>query len=385
MAMIPRKRHEKAVLRLLDSFPVVAILGARQVGKTTLAQQIMKFRKGSGQRFDLEDPADLARLEDARLALSRLRGLVVLDEIQRRPDIFPVLRVLADRRPRPARFLVLGSASPELLRQSSETLAGRIAFHTLNGFQVEEVGIEKLESLWLRGGLPPSFLARTHGLSLEWRQSFIRTFIERDLPQLGVRVSSTTLSRFWSMLAHYHGQVWNSSEFARSFGVTDKTVRHYLDILSAALVAQLLPPWHANVGKRQVKSPKVYIRDSGILHALLGIVDRRDLDRHPKVGASWEGLMLQQVIGLLGAKPEECFFWGTHSGAELDLLWVRGRRRWGFEFKLTSAPSLTRSAMTALDLLELQKLYVVHAGNSTFPLHDKVTAIAARRLLDDLV
>lgn len=382
--MISRNRHEKAVLGLLDSFPVVAILGARQVGKTTLAQQIAKARKGPAERFDLEDPADLARLADARLALSGLRGLVVLDEIQRRPDIFAVLRVLADRRPRPARFLVLGSASPALLRQSSESLAGRIAFHTLNGFNLDEVSVEKLDPLWLRGGFPPSFLARTHRLSFTWRQNFIRTFLERDLPQLGIRVSASTLSRFWSMLAHYHGQVWNSSEFARSFGVTDKTVRHYLDILSAALVVQLLPPWHANVGKRQVKSPKVYIRDSGILHALLGIDDRRDLDRHPKVGASWEGFMLQQVIEQLEAQPQECFFWATHSGAEIDFLWVRGRRRWGFEFKLTSAPTLTRSAMTALDVLELQRLYVVHAGNASFPLHDKVTAIAASRLLDDL-
>lgn len=382
--MIARHRHRKAVVRLLDNFPVVAILGARQVGKTTLAQQIMKTRKGPAERFDLEDSADLARLKDPRLALSGLRGLVVLDEIQRRPDVFPILRVLADRRPKPARFLVLGSASPELLRQSSETLAGRIAFHTLNGFQLDEVGIDKLDSLWLRGGFPPAFLSRTHGLSHVWRQNFIRTFLERDLPQLGVRVSTATLSRFWSMLAHYHGQVWNSSEFARSFGVTDKTVRHYLDILSAALVVQQLLPWHANVGKRQVKSPKVYIRDSGILHALLGIGDRRDLDRHPKVGASWEGFMLQQVIDHLGAQPEECFFWGTHSGAEIDLLWVRGRRRWGFEFKLTSAPSLTRSAMTALEVLKLQKLHVVHAGDRTFPLHDKVTAVAATRLLEDL-
>lgn len=383
--MISRRRHERAVRRLLDNFPVVAILGARQVGKTTLARQLLKSRRGPAEWFDLEDPADLARLEDAGLALSRLRGVIALDEIQRRPDIFPVLRVLADRRPRPARFLVLGSASPELLQQSSETLAGRVAFHTLGGFGLDEVGFDKLDLLWLRGGFPPSFLARSHRLSFDWRQNFIRTFVERDLPQLGIRVPAATLSRFWSMLAHYHGQTWNSSEFARSFGVTDKTVRHYLDILSAALVVQQLPPWHANVGKRQVKSPKVYVRDSGLLHALLGINDRRDLDRHPKVGASWEGFMLQQVIDQLGANPEECYFWATHSGAELDLLWVRGRRRWGFEFKLTSAPSLTQSAKTALEVLDLQKLFVVHAGDKTFPLHRKVTAVAADRLGKDLV
>jgi predicted AAA+ superfamily ATPase len=382
--MIPRERHQKIVLQLLRDFPVVAILGARQVGKTTLAQRIMEVHKGPAQRFDLEDPADLARLDDARLALSGLRGLVVLDEIQLRPDIFPILRVLADRRPRPARFLVLGSASPGLLRQSSETLAGRIAFHTLSGFHLDEVGPDKLNQLWLRGGFPPSFLARGHAASLNWRRQFIRTFLERDLPQLGVRVPGTTLSRFWSMLAHYHGQIWNSSEFARSFGVTDKTVRHYLDLLSAALVVRLLTPWHANVGKRQVKSPKVYIGDSGLLHSLLGVGDARDLDRHPKVGASWEGFLLQLVLEHLGAAPEECFFWAAHSGAEIDLLWMRGRRRWGFEFKRTSSPTLTRSARTALDLLDLQRLYVIHAGAETFPLSAKVTAVAACRVLEDL-
>jgi predicted AAA+ superfamily ATPase len=382
--MVPRRRQLKTVIELLKNFPVVAILGARQVGKTTLAQQVLEKRGQRGDRFDLEDPADLARLADARLALSGLRGLVVLDEIQRRPDLFPILRVLADRRPKPARFLVLGSASLELLRQSSETLAGRIAFHTLNGFHLDEVGTDKLDRLWVRGGFPSSFLAKTHDLSFNWRRNFIRTFLERDLPQLGIRVPAMTLSRFWAMLAHYHGQIWNSSEFARSFAVTDKTVRHYLDILSAALVVQLLPPWHANIRKRQVKSPKVYIRDSGVLHTLLGLRDGREVERHPKVGASWEGFMLHQVVEWLGAQPEECFFWATHSGAELDLLWVRGRRRWGFEIKRTSAPMLTRSLQTALDALKLQKLYVVHAGEKTFQLHKKVTALASSRILKDI-
>jgi predicted AAA+ superfamily ATPase len=382
--MVPRRRQLKTVIELLKNFPVVAILGARQVGTTTLAQQVLEKRGQRGDRFDLEDPADLARLADARLALSGLRGLVVLDEIQRRPDLFPILRVLADRRPKPARFLVLGSASLELLRQSSETLAGRIAFHTLNGFHLDEVGTDKLDRLWVRGGFPSSFLAKTHDLSFNWRRNFIRTFLERDLPQLGIRVPAMTLSRFWAMLAHYHGQIWNSSEFARSFAVTDKTVRHYLDILSAALVVQLLPPWHANIRKRQVKSPKVYIRDSGVLHTLLGLRDGREVERHPKVGASWEGFMLHQVVEWLGAQPEECFFWATHSGAELDLLWVRGRRRWGFEIKRTSAPMLTRSLQTALDALKLQKLYVVHAGEKTFQLHKKVTALASSRILKDI-
>ncbi len=382
--MIERRRHRKKIRALLKDYPVVAILGARQVGKTTLALELLEESRGPGERFDLEDPADLARLADPRLALGDLRGLVVIDEIQRAPDLFPVLRVLADRRPRPARFLVLGSASPELLRQSSETLAGRIAFHTLDGFDLAEVGQDKLARLWLRGGFPESFLARSNGSSFEWRRNFIRTFVERDLPQLGIRISAQTLSRFWSMLAHYHGQVWNASALGRALGVTDKTVRHYFDILSAALVIQPLQPWHANVKKRQVKAPKVYVRDAGLLHGLLDIRDRRDLERHPKVGASWEGFMMRQVLQSLGAAPEECFFWATHSGPELDLLWVRGRRRWGFEFKRTSAPTLTRSLQTALETLDLERAFVIHAGEKTFSLHRKVTAVAANRMLADI-
>ena len=382
--MITRRHHSEKVQALLRDYPVVAILGAHQVGKTTLALQLLEKSKELGERFDLEDPADLARLSDPRLALGDLRGLVVIDEIQRAPDLFPVLRVLADRRPRPARFLVLGSASPDLLQQTSETLAGRIAFHTLDGFDLSEVGNDNLSRLWLRGGFPESFLARSNNLSFEWRRNFMRTFVERDLPQFGIRVSAQTLSRFWSMLAHYHGQVWNASELGRALGVTDKTVRHYLDILSGALVVQQLQPWHANVKKRQVKAPKVYVRDAGILHGLLDIRDQRDLERHPKVGASWEGFMLRQVVQHLGAAPDECFFWATHSGPELDLLWVRGRRRWGFEFKRTSSPRLTRSLRASLEDLDLQRAFVIHAGEKTFPLHRKVTAVAANRILEDI-
>jgi predicted AAA+ superfamily ATPase len=382
--MIKRRKHNRKVRRLLKDYPVVAILGARQVGKTTLALQLLEESKMPGERFDLEDPADVARLSDPRLALGDLRGLVVIDEVQRAPDLFPVLRVLADRRPTRARFLVLGSASPELLQQSSETLAGRIAFHTLDGFDLGETGNESLNRLWLRGGLPDSFLARSNPVSFEWRRNFIRTFVERDLPQLGIRVSAQTLSRFWSMLAHYHGQVWNASELGRALGVTDKTVRHYLDILSSALVIQQLQPWHANVRKRQVKAPKVYVRDAGVLHGLLGIRDRSDLERHPKVGASWEGFMLRQVLQALDAAPEECFFWAIHSGPEIDLVWVRGRQKWGFEFKRTSSPTLTRSLRSAVETLDLQRTYVIHAGEESFPLHRKVTAVAAQRLLEDL-
>jgi uncharacterized protein len=383
-AMIARTRHLETVTGLLRDFPVVAILGARQVGKSTLALQLMREQRGATERFDLEDPADLARLDDARLALAPLRGLVVLDEVQRRADLFPVLRVLADRRPRPARFLVLGSASPELLRQASETLAGRIAFHTLDGFDLGETGAPTIDRLWLRGGFPGSFLGRSAPASFEWRRQFIRTFVERDLAVLGSRVAATAMSRFWSMLAHYHAQVLNASELARAFGVTDKTVRHYLDLLAGALVVRTLRPWHANIGKRQVKAPKVYVRDSGLLHGLLDIRDARDLERHPKVGASWEGFLLQQVTRHLGATEDECYFWATHSGAELDLLWVRGRHRWGFEFKRTSSPAMTRSLGAAIDALDLDRAFIVHAGDRTFPVHGRVTAVPATRLLQDI-
>ena len=382
--MIERNRHYRALKHLLRQFPVVAILGARQVGKTTLARLLLDERKGPVEIFDLEDPADLARLDDPRLALSGLRGLAAIDEVQRQPELFPVLRVLADRKPLRCRFLVLGSASPSLLRQSSESLAGRIGYYTLNGFHLDEVGIERMDRLWTRGGFPRSFLARSNADSLTWRRSFIRTVLERDLPQLGIRVPAPVLSRFWSMLAHYHGQVWNSSEFARSFGVSDKTVRHYLDILSEALVVTQLQPWHENLRKRQVRSPKVYVRDSGLLHSLLGIDDRRSLDRHPKLGASWEGFVIHQVMEWCGEDTGQWHFWATHSGAELDLLWLRGNQRFGFEVKRTAAPRLSRSIVTAIEDLGLDRAFVIHAGDATFPLHDRVTAVSASRMLDDL-
>jgi predicted AAA+ superfamily ATPase len=381
---VARRRDVARLRRLLRTHPVVGILGPRQVGKTTLARELLKEVPGKTAVFDLEDPADLARLADARLALEPLRGLVVVDEIQRRPDLFPLLRVLADRPRRPARFLVLGSASPELLRQSSESLAGRVAYHELGGFTLEDVGPARAERLWLRGGFPRSFLARTEGEGAEWRQAFVRTFVERDLPQLGVTIPAATLERFWAMLAHYHGQVWNASEFARSFGVSDVTVRRYLDLLSATFAVRLLLPWSENIGKRQVRSPKVYLADSGILHALLGIRERRDLERHPKLGASWEGFALDAVVRRLGVDRRECHFWATHSGAELDLLVVRGRRRWGFEFKRTSAPSVTRSMRTALEDLRLQRLDVVHGGPHSFALAPRIRAVAFSRLLDDV-
>lgn len=381
---IARSAHLHTLERLLREHPVVALLGARQVGKTTLAHALVKRRTGPSVRFDLEDPRDLAQLEEATLTLGGLRGLVVLDEIQRRPGLFPVLRVLADRPRTPARFLVLGSAAPDLLRQGAETLAGRIAFHELGGLDVEEVGVARLDRLWFRGGFPRSYLAPSHRRSDEWRRNFIRTFLERDLPQFGVGLPSAALERFWTMLAHYHGQVWNSSEFARSFGVSHTTVRKYLDVLTGAFVVTQLRPWAENVGKRIVKSPKVYLSDSGLLHALLGLATPADVMRHPKLGASWEGFMLAQVVRVLRARPEECFFWATHAGAELDLLVARGRRRWGFEFKRTDAPRITPSQRSALETLKLDRLDVIHAGTATFPLGRRVRAVAAADLLQEI-
>jgi len=382
--MIDRDYEINKLLSLLKHYRVVGIIGARQVGKTTLARALLNRVQGSSFYYDLENPEDLARLADPMLTLKGLKGLVVIDEIQRLPGLFPILRVLADRPKASARFLVLGSASPELLRQGSESLAGRIAYHELGGFSLDEVGIKSRQRLWLRGGFPRSYLAPSDTLSEEWRRGFIGTFLERDLPQLGVAIRSTTLHRFWGMLAHYHGQIWNASEFGRSFGVADTTVRNYLDLLSSALVVRQLQPWHENISKRQVKSPKVYIVDSGLLHTLLGIKTRNDLERHPKIGASWEGFVIEQIVRRTGFRKEDCFFWATHAGAELDLLVVRGRNRLGFEVKLTGSPRVTPSMRSALSDLKLQRLYVIHAGEETFQLEKKIQAVALPRLLEDL-
>jgi predicted AAA+ superfamily ATPase len=382
--MIERTRETETVLSLLRRHPVVGLVGARQVGKTTLAGMVQRRFGGPSVRFDLEDPEDLARLSDPAIALKDRRGLVVIDEVQRAPNLFPLLRVLADRPGKPARFLVLGSASPALLRQTAETLAGRILYYELGGLWMEEVGAAHRDRLWTRGGFPRSYLARTHADSFEWRRGFVKTFLERDLPQLGIGISSTTLHRFWTMLAHWHGQVWNASEFGRSFGVADTTVRKYLDTLASAMVVRLLMPWRENLSKRQVKSPKVCIRDTGLLHALLGLRSQSDLEGHPKVGASWEGFALEQVLRRTGALPEECFFWGTHGGAELDLLIVRGRKRIGFEFKRTVAPSVTTSMRVALADLRLDRLNVVHGGEGVFPLGDRIRAVALDRITEDV-
>jgi predicted AAA+ superfamily ATPase len=379
--MIDRELHARQITGLLKRFPVVAILGARQVGKTTLAASIAPTLTDRISRFDLENPSDLARLSDPMLALQELKGFVLLDEVQRRPELFPVLRVLADRKPVRTRFLVLGSAAPDLLRQSSESLAGRIAYYELPGLAVREVGFEHADRLWVRGGFPKAFLARSDRESMEWRQAFIRTFLERDLPALGVNIAADTMRRFWSMLAHHHAQLWNASEIGRSFGVADTTVRNYLDKLTDALVVRQLKSWHENLGKRQVKSPKIFIRDSGLLHALLNLPTKRDIEGHPKLGASWEGFVIDQLVQQLGVSPEETFHWRTHQGAELDLLVVRGGLRLGFEVKRTVAPTLTPSMRSAMHDLKLKSLTVVHAGDQTFPLSKQVQAVAFRDVL----
>jgi predicted AAA+ superfamily ATPase len=355
--MIEREDTHRQVISLLSRYRVVAILGARQVGKTTLAKQVADaWSTGPATRFDLEDPADLARIEESSLTLRTLKGLVILDEIQRRPDLFPLLRVLADR--------------------------DRIQFVHLSGFRLDEVGSGRADQLWVRGGFPRSFLARSDRQSAEWRRGFVRTFLERDIPQLGIRVPAATLRRFWAMLAHSHGQVWNAAEFARSFGVGESTVRRYLDLLSATFVVRQLAPWHENLAKRQVKSSKIYFTDTGLLHTLLQTDTKEEILGHPRLGASWEGFALHQVIARSGARPEECFFWATHGGAELDLLIVRGKTRLGFEFKRTDAPRITPSMRSALSDLRLEALYVIHAGEHSFPMGERIRAVPIGRLLE---
>lgn len=382
--MIRRDRHLQKTMGLLDRFPVVGLLGARQIGKTTLAKEVLARRDEKSHFFDLESPRDLGRLREPQLALEGLEGLVVLDEVQRMPELFPVLRVLADRPERRARFLILGSASPDLVRQSSESLAGRIVYHDLTPLGLDEVGVRDFDRLWIRGGFPLSFLAESDARSAEWRRAFVQTFLERDLPQLGVRIAAVTLRRFWTMLAHCHGQTWNGSRFASSFGVADTTVRRYLDLLTSTMVVRQSGPWLENVGKRQVKSPKVYLADSGLLHTLLGLDTKEAVESHPQLGASWEGFLVQQIASRLGARNDQCYFWATHAGAELDLLVVAGNRRLGFEIKRTVSPRISRSLRSAIATLGLERAFVVHGGNETFPLAQNVEAVAASRLLLDL-
>ena len=350
---------------------VVALLGPRQCGKTTLARKFE--RPDSMNYFDLEDPSSLARLDEPELALRPLRGLVVIDEIQRRPDLFPLLRVLADRKPLPARFLVLGSASADLLRQSSESLAGRLETVSLEGFRLADLGAAAQGRLWVRGGFPPAYTAKNEADSFTWRQQFLRTFLERDLPQLGVTIPAVALRRFWSMVAHFHGQIWNAAELARAMAITEPTVRRYLDLMTGVFMLRQLQPWHENLGKRQVKAPKVYVRDSGLLHALLGIGGERELELHPKVGASWEGYAVEEVLKAM--QPDDAYFWATHGGAEIDLVLFKRGKRIGVECKRADAPTLTPSMRIALADLRLDKLIVVYPGERRYELAAKVEAV----------
>jgi uncharacterized protein len=374
MDLIPRTQDFQAVSKLLATFPVTAILGPRQCGKTTLARL---FR--ADHSFDLENPRDLARLEQPQLALEDLRGLIVIDEIQRLPDLFPLLRYLVDRGA-DQRYLILGSASRDLLRQSSETLAGRVAFHQLGGFRVSDVGPENITTLWVKGGLPRSFLASTEEESLVWRRQYISTFLERDIPQLGITIPARTMRRFWTMLSHYHGQILNHSDLARSFGVSDMTVRRYCEILEGAFMIRLLQPWTANVGKRVVRRPKLYLRDSGLLHALLSLESLGQLQSSPTLGASWEGFALEVVGRMLDREDHEVYFWRTHAGAELDLFWQWGGRAWGVECKYQDAPRLTRSMKAAMEDLELAGLWVVYPGRAAYRLAENIWVVPVRDL-----
>ncbi|MBI1740007.1 MAG: ATP-binding protein [Candidatus Koribacter versatilis] len=376
--MIRRKADVALVRGALRRSRVVALLGPRQCGKTTLARQFVAF--DSLNYFDLEDPQSLARLSEPDTALRPLEKLVVIDEIQRRPDLFPLLRVLADRKPLPARFLILGSASPELLRQSSETLAGRVETVQLEGFRLSDVGAAAQDRHWVRGGFPLAYTARTEADSLSWRRQFLQTFLERDLPQLGVTIPAVALRRFWNMMAHYHGQIWNAAELARALAVNESTVRRYFDLLAGVFMVRQLPPWFENLGKRQVKAPKVYVRDSGLLHALLGIANQRDLENHPKVGASWEGYAIEEVLKAF--RPDEAYYWATYNGAELDLLLFKGGRRIGVECKRADAPVLTRSMRTALADLNLKHLHVLYPGEKTYSLASNVEVMPLAKFVD---
>lgn len=367
MKLIDRQKDFKQIQNFINDFPVTAIIGARQCGKTTLAKQFPL-----DHYFDLENPRDLARFEQPLLTLENLRGLIGIDEIQRKPDLFPLLRHLTDRKKK-QKFLILGSASGELMQQSSESLAGRIAYYSLGGFALDDIGMQNSTKLWIRGGLPRAFLASSDQKSAQWREQYISTFLERDIPQLGIAIPPYTLRRFWLMLSHYHAQIINYTELGRSFGISDMTVRKYVDILSSTFMIRILPPWYVNIGKRLVKRPKIYLRDSGIFHSLLSVNTREELNSHPKLGASWEGFALEMVSRKIGKSAGNLFFWKSHAGAELDLFWQDRGKNWGVEFKYADAPKLTKSMQISINDLELEHLWVVYPGAESYPLSDKIT------------
>jgi predicted AAA+ superfamily ATPase len=367
--LVPRPRLLDTVRSRLEHAPVVALLGPRQCGKSTAARQLQ-----ARHYFDLENPQDLTQLDQPLLALESLRGLVVIDEVQRKPDIFSLLRYLVDQYP-DQRYLILGSASRDLIQQSSESLAGRISYIDMSGFSLEEIGVEAHQTLWFRGTFPRSYLAPSDAVSFQWRQDFITTFLERDIPQLGIRIPAATLRRFWEMLSHFHGQIVNFSELSTSFGMSDKTVRAYVDILAGTYMVTVLQPWFANTRKRVVRRPKLYISDTGIAHALFNVSNRKGLLSHPKLGASWEGFVLHQVLQLSTKLREHFYFWRTHAGAELDLLWHSNGKTYGVECKYADAPKITPSMRSALSDLALDHLWVVYPGTKRFRLSDTITVL----------
>ncbi|CAA6680026.1 MULTISPECIES: ATP-binding protein [unclassified Lentimonas] len=368
---LTREREVATLRNALEFSRAVALVGPRQCGKTTLAREFVDF--DSPNYFDLEDEADVARLENAAFALGSLSGLVVIDEVQRRPDLFPTLRVLIDRPNNQTQFLILGSASPDLLRQSSETLAGRIATIELAGFSLSETGTASLRSLWIRGGFPRSFLAASEAESVFWRKNFSRDFLERDLGLLGLEIAPTAIGRLWKMLSHYHGQNLNNAELSRSLGITAPTAKRYVDILTGAFMVRQLQPWFENIKKRQVKSPKIYFRDSGILHYQLGIANEAELLAHPKLGASWEGFVIEQALQYF--QPEDQYFWSTQSDAELDLLMFINGKRIGMECKFTDKPQVTASMRSAMQLLSLEHLYIAYTGTKRYMLDEKIEVL----------
>jgi uncharacterized protein len=378
---IPRTMLATQIESALADNPIVAIIGPRQCGKTTLAREIAA--RHNAIAFDLEHPADALRLQEPMTALGHLSGLVVIDEAQLQPALFPALRVLVDRPPLPARFLLLGSASPELSRNISETLAGRLHFVEMGGFTMGEAGRDNWRRLWLRGGFPRSFIARTDEQSFTWREDFTATFLERDLRRFGIQAPPAALRRLWMMIAHYHGQTCNFSDLGRSLAESHTTIRQHLDILTGALMLRQLQPWHENIGKRQVKSPKIYVRDSGILHFLLGLATSEAVESHPKLGASWEGFVIERIVHFAGER--NCTFWATQAGAELDLLVFRRGKKFGFEVKYSDAPATTKSMRVALADLALEKLFVIYPGSGgSFRLDDKIHAVAIRDLEETL-
>lgn len=371
---IQRNTDIHEIKKLLKVFPVAAILGARQCGKTTLARQLPY-----DHYFDLENPRDLSRLDNPQLAFENLEGLIVIDEIQRTPDLFTIIRYLVDTKPN-QKYLILGSASQNLIKQSSESLAGRIGYHSLSGFGISDVGTENIKSLWMRGSYPLAFLAETDAESQLWRDNYIRTFLERDIPQLGIQIPSRTLHRFWVMLSHYHGQILNYSELGRSFGISDMSVRKYVDILEGTFIIRVLPPWFVNLKKRLVKRPKIYLRDSGLFHSLMSIETQEQLFSHPKLGASWEGFAMECVCKAIQKGNQPVYFWRTHEGSEVDLFWQKGGKNWGVEFKFMDAPKRTKSMKIAVQDLELEHLWVIYPGSESYPLDDKITVMPLCRV-----